>query len=119
MKWLLNNGVSMKTEIPVAEKTATPTLLVHLTENDLAEIIRREVSAALSGLPILSKTTIPEPETELMTRAEVCKLFGVSMPTLIRWAKEKTLPCLRFNRSVRYRVCDVKRLLQFKKGSNS
>lgn len=106
----------MKTDIPVAEKTATPTLLVHLTENDLAEIIRREVSAALSGLPTLPNSTITEPETELMTRAEVRKLFGVSMPTLIRWAKEKTLPCLHLNRCVRYRVSDVKRVLRIKQG---
>ncbi len=106
----------MKTDIPVAEKTATPTLLVHLSENDLVEIIRREVSAVLNGLSLQTLPLIPEPETELMTRAEVRKLFGVSMPTLIRWAKEKTLPCLRFNRSVRYRMSDVKRALQLKKG---
>ncbi len=80
-------------------------------------ILRREFGPLLNSISLQTQPPIPQPETELMTRAEVRKLFGVSMPTLIRWAKEKTLPCLRFNRSVRYRACDVKRALQHKKGN--
>lgn len=107
----------MKIEVPVAEKKAIPTLLVHLTESDLVGIIRREVSAVISGLSLQSQSPIPEPEPELMTRTKVRELFGVSLPTLIRWARNETLPCVHLNRSVRYRVCDVKIALKLKKGS--
>lgn len=108
----------MKDSIHTSEKP-TQTVLIQLSESDFTEIIRREVRAALSGFTFPQQPTNPDPEPELMTRTEVRKLFGVSLPTLIRWAKEKTLPCLHFNRCVRYRVSDVKKALQQKKGQLS
>ncbi len=108
----------MKIDIPVADKKATPTLLVHLTESDLIGIIRQELNAILRSIFLQSQPPILEPEPELMTRTKVRELFGVSLPTLIRWAKDNTLPCLHINRCVRYRVSDVKKALKLKKGSS-
>lgn len=88
--------------------------MVVIERDDLRVMIRDAVNEALISTPQQQLIPEPEPASELMTRKEVSKLFGVSMPTLISWAKENILPCLHFRRSVRYKRADVEKLLKSK-----
>ena len=88
--------------------------MVVIQSEDLQVLIKNAVREVLADAPQLQHPPDPEPTAELMTRKEVSKLFGVSMPTLIAWSKENILPCLHFKRSVRYKKGDVERLLQSK-----
>ena len=88
--------------------------MVVIEKSELKAMIQNAVTDALSVQANKELPPKPEPSTELMTRKEVSKLFGVSLPTLIAWSKENILPCLHFKRSVRYKKGDVERLLQSK-----
>lgn len=88
--------------------------MVIVPQEELRVMIRNAVSEAFNNAPKQDIHPDPEPTTELMTRKEVRKLFGVSLPTLVKWSKENVLPCLHFNRCVRYRKNDVEKLLKTK-----
>ncbi len=88
--------------------------MVVMESDDLRLMIKNVVTEALGNVPPPQSSQDLEPATELMTRKEVKKLFGVSMPTLISWSKQNILPCLHFKRSVRYKRSDVEQLLKAK-----
>lgn len=52
-------------------------------------------------------------DDELLTPAEVAKMFGVDPKTVTRWAKAGKLPAIRtLGGHRRYRASDVRRLLR-------
>lgn len=55
-------------------------------------------------------TTLPD--SELLTRAEVCELLGIHANTLHRWAREGLIPYVRAHDTAhrRYRRADVVRM---------
>lgn len=60
----------------------------------------------------LQKAVAPKPETELLTRKEVAKWLGISLPTLHAWTKNNILQAYRIGNKVRYKKCEVLDALQ-------
>jgi predicted DNA-binding transcriptional regulator AlpA len=57
--------------------------------------------------------TMPTVTTELLTRADVAKLFQVCQASVIRWEAAGRLQAVRIGAgSVRYRRSDVEKLIQ-------
>ncbi len=53
-----------------------------------------------------------ESDNRLLSRKEVAKLLGVSLPTLHRWTMDGTIKAFRVGRSVRYKMNDVEDALK-------
>lgn len=46
----------------------------------------------------------------LLSREEVAKIYGVSIPTVDRWAREGTLPpAFKIGKTTRWRTSDIKK----------
>jgi excisionase family DNA binding protein len=51
--------------------------------------------------------------SELLTKAEVCRLLRVTLPTLTVWHKEGRLPFIRIGKNaVRIAAADVRKFIQ-------
>ncbi len=90
--------------------------MVVIQAADLQMMINNAVKEAMKNSTSQEEIVKDESDTELLTRKQVQKIFNVSLPTLTRWVDKNILPCLRINRSIRYRVSDVKKAIQLKKG---
>ena len=89
--------------------------MVLIAMPDLRAMISEAIREAMV-LPEQPPPVVQEADHKLLTRKQVQLIFGVSLPTLIRWSKERILPCLHINRSVRYKQRDVNHLLQNRRG---
>lgn len=78
-------------------------------------------TSAIKGVMDESSEIKKQPVAEklLLTRAEICEELGVSPTTIWRWRKAKMLcPVVLGYRTLRYRRCDISRLLErFNEGS--
>ena len=90
--------------------------MVVVPKEELQTMINIAVKEAMGNSSIQQEVAKVEPDTELLTRKQVKSIFNVSLPTLTRWGDKNILPCLRINRSIRYRASDVQKALQLKKG---
>ncbi len=52
------------------------------------------------------------PDNRLLSRKEVAKLLGISLPTLHRWTMDGTIKAFRVGRSVRYKMSGVEDALK-------
>jgi excisionase family DNA binding protein len=62
-------------------------------------------------LPLINSLTPTQPETELLTRKEVAKLYGVSLPTILDWTKTGKLIGYRIASRVRYKRSEIEKSL--------
>lgn len=90
--------------------------MVVIQAADLQTMINNAVKEAMKNSTSQEEIVKEEFENELLTRKQVQRIFNVSLPTLTRWGEKNILPCLRMNRSIRYKVSDVQKALQLKKG---
>lgn len=60
----------------------------------------------------LQETVKPQPAIQLLTRQEVAKWLGVSLPTLHSWTKLNILQAYRIGNKVRYKKNEVLEALQ-------
>lgn len=65
-----------------------------------------------SRLNELQKAVAPQPETTLLTRKEVAKMLGISLPTLHSWVKNGTIQAYRIGNKVRFKKSEVLEALQ-------
>lgn len=77
------------------------------------EELKTEISeAVLKQLsPLINSLTPAKPETELLTRKEVAKIYGVSLPTVLEWTKTGKLTGYRISSRVRYKRSEVEKSL--------
>jgi len=65
-------------------------LLVTLTVEELKELINECLSSALGTSSV--KTSNKTDNTELISRFDACRMFGVSRTIIDKWRKYKLLP---------------------------
>jgi len=77
------------------------------------EELKTEISeAVLKQLsPLINSLTPTQPEKELLTRKEVAKLYGVSLPTILDWTKTGKLIGYRIASRVRYKRSELEKSL--------
>ncbi len=77
------------------------------------EELKTEISeAVLKQLsPIINSLTPKQPVTELLTRKEVAKLYGVSLPTILDWTKTGKIIGYRIASRVRYKRSEIEKSL--------
>jgi excisionase family DNA binding protein len=77
------------------------------------EELKTEISeAVLKQLsPLINSLTPIQPEKELLTRKEVAKLYGVSLPTILDWTKTGKLIGYRIASRVRYKRSEIEKSL--------
>jgi excisionase family DNA binding protein len=77
------------------------------------EELKTEISEAiLKQISPLFNSLIPkQPEVELLTRKEVAKLYGVSLPTIIDWTKSGKIIGYRIASRVRYKRSEIEKSL--------
>jgi len=75
--------------------------------------ISEEVFSKISSL--LQTAQTPSPETELITRKQVAKLLGVSLPTINSYTKTGKIKGYRIGNRIRYKRNEIENsLLQIK-----
>lgn len=77
------------------------TILQHVSVSELKELIAEAVAAQVKHL------TPQQTDPELLTRAQVAGILGISLPTLNEWTKTGVIPALRIGSRVRYKKPDV------------
>ena len=77
------------------------------------EELKTEISeAVLKHLsPLINSLTPLQPETELLTRKEVAKLYGVSLPTILEWTKTGKIIGYRISSRIRYKRSEIEKSL--------
>lgn len=66
-------------------------------------IIEEVILTVIEGLDL----SVPQTETQLITRQQTADLLGVSLPTLGQWAKRGIIPSYRIGNCVRYKREEV------------
>lgn len=84
-------------------------ILSPLSMEELKTEISETVLKHLS--PLINSLTPTQPETQLLTRKEVAKLYGVSLPTILDWTKTGKLIGYRIASRVRYKRSEVEKSL--------
>ena len=85
-------------------------LLIHLTEGELKNILDQSIITAFSKIPKQQKE-----EDQLLTRADLVRLFDVSYVTISAWCKAGTLIPHRMNSRVYFFKSEVMAELSKKK----
>ena len=81
------------------------TVLQNVSVNELKAIISETVAEQVKHLNPPTKDPI------LLTRAEVAKILGITLPTLNDWTKRGIIPALKIGSRVRYKKQDVYKAL--------
>ena len=83
--------------------------LIILVKQDLTEVLESLIGEAVSKE--MEKVVFQESNSPLLTRYEVAKMLGISLPTLLHWEKHGVIPKpKRFSK----RVCLLRQsFLQF------
>jgi len=85
----------------------------HQLEKQQRELERKQEAMAEA----LSKRTSGLQGERLLTSKELAPLVGMTHhKTVERWAREEGMPCVRKGRTVRFRLGDVLRWLEQRKG---
>mgnify|MGYP003627224028 FL=1 len=74
-----------------------------VTKEDLTNTIASVLKEQLKVLSVVEQ----DAKTEYLTRKEVAKLLGVSLPTLNDWSKKGVIPSYRIETRVRYKKEEV------------
>ncbi len=77
------------------------------------EELKTEISEAVFKhlSPLINSLTPLQPETELLTRKEVAKLYGVSLPTILEWTKTGKIIGYRISSRIRYKRSEIEKSL--------
>jgi excisionase family DNA binding protein len=78
-----------------------------LSVEDLSTMIRQSVATELQKVSNLISKTPKDDSDKILTRKEVCELFGVTEATLYNWSNEKILVNYKVGRRVYYKKSDV------------
>ena len=77
--------------------------LIVLTKEDLVNTIASVLKEQLEFLNVVEQNN----QVEYLTRKEVAKLLGISLPTLNDWSKRGVVPSYRIQSRVRYIKAEV------------
>ena len=100
----MTNRTTMENRRPVQKKAD---YLIILSRQDLQEIVNNMVNVAMSHY--LQKKQTDE---QYLTRREVCKMIGVSLPTLHELNKKGILQGHKINTRVRYIKSEVEKFIK-------
>lgn len=78
-----------------------------LSVEDLSTMIRQSVATELQKVSNFISTTPKDDSDKILTRKEVCELFGVTETTLFNWNNDKILVNFKVGRRVYYKQSDV------------
>jgi excisionase family DNA binding protein len=81
-------------------------ILNNITVTELRNLISEAVAQQVKHL------NPPAKDPELLTRSQVAKILGISLPTLNDWTKRGIIPALRIASRVRYKKEDVYQALE-------
>lgn len=90
-----------------------PDVTISIKIGDLMEANKQLVEDVRSSL---EKQIRDENEEKYLSSDDVCEMLDVSKPTLWRWEKMEYLILLRVGGKVRYKLSEVKQILNNKKG---
>ena len=79
-----------------------------VTKEDLTNTIASVLKEQLEALSVVDQNN----QTEYLTRKEVAKLLGISLPTLSDWSKRGVVPSYRIQSRVRYVKAEVLECLE-------
>ena len=82
-----------------------------LSVEDLSTMIRQSVATELQKVSNFITTTPKDDLEQILTRKEVCELFGVTEATLFNWNNDKILVNYKVGRRVYYKKSDVLAIL--------
>ena len=82
------------------------TLFTIYQGTELKTLISDCIKESLLGLD-LGKSNKDEKTKQILTRQQVCKLLGISLPTLHSYTKEGLVRAFRLGHKVRYKYDDV------------
>ena len=82
---------------------------ITLKTSELKEIIDYGIERAKEEIETASPKNAAD---NLLTRKEAAAYLGVSLPTLWRWDKAGYLKTVPYGGCVRYRMCDLERILK-------
>ncbi len=71
-------------------------ILLKVSVSELKNLISEAVADKVKHL------SPPQKDPEFITRAEVVKILGISLPTLNDWTKRGLIPALRIGTRIRY-----------------
>ena len=72
-----------------------------------AETLLQRFELLKADIAELKKQVFPKEDTQLLTRDEVAKMLGISLPTLHAWSKSGLLIRYRIANKVRYKKHEV------------
>lgn len=87
----------------------TKIILTQLTMEELQTAITQAVKTEIA--PIVKNIQPTPPELRFISRSEVCKLFGVSLPTIDNWTRTGKLKGYRIGNRIRYKASEVEKSL--------
>jgi len=85
-----------------------PGLSINASFADLVEAFR---VVAKEHKKELEEIVISEKAETYPTRKQACEILGIDEATAWRWDKKKYLPAIRIGGKVRYRMSDIKKIL--------
>ncbi len=88
------------------EKTITTTL----NSDEFAALIFEAVNKAVKKINPNNKTT--EKENDFLDQQQAAKFLHISLPTIIRWKKEKKIPYYQEGRKVLFKKSELLKVLQ-------
>jgi excisionase family DNA binding protein len=61
----------------------------------------------------MNATALPTTEGQgFVTAKPIAKFYSVTEPTVYRWAKERKIPCVKFQGSIRFDFAAVRRAIE-------
>lgn len=89
-------------------QTETQTLISQIVEQ-----VTEKVLAAIQSNDDCTPNTVKEllENNAVLTTRQTAEVLNVSIPTINRWKKDNKLPFIQINGSIRYKVEDVKNIL--------
>lgn len=72
---------------------------------------------SLSGMSNITHAATPT-ESPIVNAAKIAKFYGVSVPCIYRWAKEKKIPSIKFQDTVRFNFEAVRAVIEGKEAAD-
>lgn len=86
-------------------------ILTPIPVADLRAMIGETVNAAFAAFPTPAAPQPPAPD-ELLTRKDAAKLLGITLPTLHKYTKARTIIAHRVGSRIRYKRSELETSLQ-------
>lgn len=90
--------------------------IIYLTIPEFKNLISESVKEEFQNVLKEQKENPTEKTNKLLTRNEVCKILGVSLPTLHDWSLKGIVPSYRISSRIRFKEDEIMELLKNPRG---